>query len=119
MRQIRSTWAQGTVLVCTHERGPDEKPSCGLQKGTELRSWLKERIHEEGLKGQILASKTSCLGVCSKLGATVELVPAPETGRPRATLLVDTVNEREELWAAAKACLLEGRLPELGLDEEL
>jgi len=108
MRQIRSAWAQGTVLVCIHERGPDEKPSCGLQKGTELREWLKERVREEGLKGQILPTKTSCLGICSKLGSTVELVPAPETGRSRVTLLVDPVTEREAVWEAAKAVLLRG-----------
>lgn len=106
MRKVKPSWKRGVVLVCTHERPAGaEKPSCGTARGSELRQWLKDRIKSEGLKGEILAAKTSCLGICSALGHTVEIV---EVGGERQTLLLDPATEREALWHQVKAVLLGG-----------
>lgn len=95
-------------MVCGNERAPGaDKPSCGLDRASGLRGWLKDRINAEGLKGQILSSRTTCLGICSKHGVTVDIVPAPGRGTRR-MLLVDPVADREALWAQVKACLITG-----------
>ena len=109
MRRVKPHWKAGVVLVCGNERGPGaDKPSCGLERATELRGWLKDRIKKEGLKGEILASRTTSLGVCSALGVTVEIVPIRGAGE-RVTLVVDPVQEREELWRAVRAVILDGQ----------
>jgi hypothetical protein len=108
MRRVKPTYEAGVVLVCGNQRAPDaDKPSCGLERGTALRGWLKDRIKAEGLKGKILSSRTTCLGVCSARGVTVDIVPTPGHGERR-MLLVDPEADREALWAQVKACLLDG-----------
>lgn len=107
MQTVKSTWKSGAVLVCGHERPEgSDKPSCGAARGAELRDWLKERIREEGLKGEILSARTTCLGICSALGHTVDLVPVG--GGAHKTLLMDPATEKEALWAEVKATLLAG-----------
>ncbi len=107
MQTVKSTWKSGAVLVCGHERPEgSDKPSCGAARGAELRDWLKERIREAGLKGEILSARTTCLGICSALGHTVDLVPVG--GGAHKTLLLDPATEKEALWAEVKATLLDG-----------
>lgn len=109
MRKVKGHWRAGVVLVCGNERPPGaEKPSCGHERGTALRVWLKDRIKAEGLKGEILSSRTTCLGVCSALGVTVEIVPIRGDGE-RVTLVVDPEADREELWDAVKTVLVDGK----------
>lgn len=104
MRRVKGAWKSGVVLVCGNERPPDaDKASCGLQRGTELRGWLKDRIKKEGLKGRILSSRTTCLGICSKLGVTVDVVAV---GGEHRTYLVESDADREALWAEIKATIL-------------
>lgn len=104
MREIETTWKRGAVLVCTHERpaGAD-KPSCGDARGGALKDWLKDRIRAEGLKGEIIAVKTSCQGVCSALGVTTTVLSAD--GAAKRTVLVASEAERPELWDFAKNVL--------------
>ena len=107
MLSTKPSWTAGCVLVCGNDRGPDApKPSCGRQGGAELRDWLKDRIRERGLKGRVLSSRTSCLGVCSAKGVTVDIVPGP--GGERRMLVLDATSEREALWTQVEACLLGG-----------
>lgn len=121
MRGVNPSWKAGVVLVCSNERAPDaDKASCGHDRATDLRGWLKDRIKAEGLKGQVLSSRTTCLGICSKLGVTVDIVPAPGRGTRR-MLIVDPVADREALWAQIKACLITGEPSEIEMiaDSEL
>lgn len=105
MRKVKPSWKSGVVLVCTNERpATAEKPSCGLARGTELRNWLKDKIKSEGLKGEILSCKTSCLGICSALGVTVDIVPL--RGGEHRTLVVDPERDRDALWEQVKAVIM-------------
>lgn len=105
MQEIKPTWSRGVVLVCGFERpAGTEPPSCGPKGAHELRLWLKDRIQEAGVKAQIRAVTTSCLGVCSAKGVTVALVPAH--GGPQVNLLVDAQADREALWAQIRQALL-------------
>ena len=68
MREVDPTWTDA-VFVCTHERTPETgRASCGLERGSQLRDWLKSRMKAAGLKGVVLTAKSGCLGVCSPLG---------------------------------------------------
>lgn len=103
MQEVSAPWKAGAVLVCANEREPGaKKPSCGLERGSELRQWLKDRIKAEGLKGEILSVRTGCLGVCSALGVTVAICPADGQRR---VFVVDPVNDREDLWALARSVM--------------
>jgi hypothetical protein len=105
MRRVKGVWKSGIILVCTNERPPElNRVSCGNARGTELRQWLKERIRAEGLEDDLLSVKSSCLGICSALGVTVEVVPAG--GQPM-TLVVDPEHDREELWRVVRSHLVE------------
>jgi hypothetical protein len=105
MQEVSAPWKAGAVLVCGNEREPGaKKPSCGLARATELRQWLKVQLVAEGLKGEVIAVRTGCLGVCSALGVTVAICPA-EDGERR-VFVVDPVADRAEIWAMAKHLLL-------------
>ena len=111
MRTVKPSFTAGVVLVCANQRAPDaDKPSCGDARGTELRAWLKDRIKHERLKGVVLSSRTTCLGVCSRHGVTVAIVPSGGEAR---MLVVDAENEREALWEQVRGCLVTKVLPEL------
>lgn len=107
MRDIETTWKRGAVLVCTHTReaGAD-KASCGAARGGALKDWLKDRIREEGLKGEIIAVKTSCQGVCSAFGVTVSVVSAG--GATKRSVVVESEADQPALWAMAKDLLRKG-----------
>jgi hypothetical protein len=106
MQAVKPTWKSGAVLVCGHERPPGaEKPSCGAERGAALRDALKERIRAEGLRGEIHAARTTCLGICSAQGLTVDLIGVHGQ---RQTLLVDPSSEIDVLWEEVKRTLLAG-----------
>ena len=106
MRDTKAPYDAGHVLVCANQREPGaDKPSCGLDRATELRSWLKDRIRERGLKTRILASRTTCLQVCSAHGVTVDIVPCGASGT-RKMVIVDPQADREALWSEIERCLL-------------
>ena len=63
------------VLVCANERDPASgKSSCGRERGSDLRRWLRDRCREAGLTDQVLCSTVRCLGVCSPMGVTVAII---------------------------------------------
>ncbi len=105
MREVDPGW-KGAVLVCTHERDPQaDRACCGAEAGGELRTWLKRRAKEAGLKGVVLTAKCGCLDVCSPLGVTVAAVPEAGSGRPRRAWVVEPTDDREALFAELCAAL--------------
>jgi len=106
MRDVKPTW-HGAAFICTHEREADSGKSwCGRERGTELREWIKDRRKAEGLKGQILVVKTGCLGVCSKRGVTVAIMPSGDRRLERQVLVFSAGDSREALWARIRTGLL-------------
>jgi (2Fe-2S) ferredoxin len=69
------------VLVCTHQRGPDEKVSCAGHGrcGATLRDQLKEEVAKRGLKSKIRVSASGCLDVCAE-GPNLVVI-GPDGGR--------------------------------------
>ena len=52
------------VFICTNQRAPGEKQSCGEAHGLELVKLFKKLIKEKGLNVNIRAQKTGCLDAC-------------------------------------------------------
>jgi (2Fe-2S) ferredoxin len=62
------------IFVCTNERKPGEKRSCGLQHGTELVEAFKKQLKEKNLPLRIRTNRAGCLGICT-FGPTVAVYP--------------------------------------------
>ncbi len=98
MREEKSPWQHGVVLVCINEREPGHaKPSCGRAKGSHLKGWLKSRTRaEEGPVSACRVLETSCLDTCPVDGLAVSLMPGNRT------LIVDPETDREALLETVK-----------------
>ncbi len=99
MREERTPWSHGVVLVCTNERDPavTTKPSCGRARGLKLRSWLKQAARaEEGPVTECRVLATSCLDICPHDGVVVAIEPGGHT------MVVDPETDRDALLAAVK-----------------
>ena len=98
MRVVDAGW-RGAVFVCTHHREAETgRACCGTEAGTELRTWLKARMKQAGLKGEILTAKSGCLDVCSPRGVTVAAMPQAGSSRPRTRWVVEAEDDREALF---------------------
>lgn len=77
MREDKTPWQHGVVLVCTNQRGEGAaKPSCGLLRGKRVKDELKQRLRAGGgpaSKCRVLT--TSCLALCPADGVAVAMVP--------------------------------------------
>ena len=65
------------LFVCANRReeGSPLGPGCG-DNGEALYMELKRRVARRGAHTTIWVTKTHCLGVCPKVGATVAIYPA-------------------------------------------
>ena len=107
MREVNPKW-RGAVLVCTHDRPVDgDRAYCGSTRGSALRTWLKDRMGDDGLKGVVLTAKSGCLGVCSKQGVTVAALPEPGENQPRKMWIFEDGDDREVLFEALRRALTE------------
>lgn len=52
------------VFICTNQRAPGEKKSCGEAHGLELVKAFKKMVKDKGLNTEIRAQKTGCLDAC-------------------------------------------------------
>ena len=52
------------VFICTNQRAPGEKKSCGEANGLELVKLFKKAIKDKGINASIRAQKTGCLDAC-------------------------------------------------------
>lgn len=62
------------VFVCTNERAPGERVSCGGCGGGEIHARLKELVKERGLRVEVRVSKSGCMDRC-ELGPNVMIFP--------------------------------------------
>lgn len=98
MREEKSCWQHGVVLVCINEREPGHaKPSCGRAEGKHLKGWLKSRTRAEGGPvSECRVLETSCLDTCPADGLAVSLMPGNRT------LVVDPETDRDALLETIK-----------------
>ena len=52
------------IFICTNQRKPGEKKSCGEVCGMEMVNEFKKILKEKGLTKNIRAQKTGCLDAC-------------------------------------------------------
>lgn len=62
------------IFICTNERKPGEKRSCGLQHGMDIVEAFKNELKEKNLPLRVRAQKAGCLGICTH-GQTVAVYP--------------------------------------------
>jgi len=62
------------LCVCTNERPPGARPSCGGRGSIALHSQIKARVKALGLDKSIRVSKTGCLNQCDT-GPNVMVFP--------------------------------------------
>jgi (2Fe-2S) ferredoxin len=62
------------IFICTNQRAPGEKKSCGEACGMELVKEFKKQIKEKGLAKKIRAQKTGCLDAC-EYGPSMVIYP--------------------------------------------
>ena len=62
------------IFICTNQRMPGEKKSCGEACGLELVKEFKKQMKEKNLNGRMRAQKTGCLDAC-ETGPTVVVYP--------------------------------------------
>jgi (2Fe-2S) ferredoxin len=62
------------IFICTHERKPGEKPSCGEAHGLALVTTFKKLIKDKNLPIKIRAQRAGCLDICH-FGPTVVIYP--------------------------------------------
>jgi (2Fe-2S) ferredoxin len=83
------------LFVCTNRReGSPLGPGCGAA-GDELYAQLKEEVGRRGVVADVWVTRTHCLGVCPKEGATVARYPASailEGARDAAAILDDALD---------------------------
>jgi predicted metal-binding protein len=103
VKEVKCKWPDGAVLVCVNERDPATgKSFCGHDRGTSLRNWMKTSRNAEGLKGRILVSVSSCLGVCPRKGTVVAVVPSSGATQ---MVVVDPDQQRKDVWCWAKTVM--------------
>ena len=66
------------LFVCVNDRAGtgDPKPSCGPKMSEEDVKEIKLWIREKGLTGQVVCSKTKCLGFCNPQGGVACIYPS-------------------------------------------
>lgn len=52
------------LFICTHQRGPGEKKSCGEAHGLELVKRFKKVIADKKLNISVRAQRSGCLDAC-------------------------------------------------------
>jgi (2Fe-2S) ferredoxin len=62
------------VFICTNQRAPGEKKSCGEQCGLDLVKEFKRQLKEKNLKGRMRAQRSGCLDACD-FGPSIVIYP--------------------------------------------
>lgn len=65
------------LFVCANERGADSPLGTGCgERGYAVYNALKEEVAKRRDYSSVWVTKTHCLGICPKAGATVAVYPA-------------------------------------------
>ncbi len=62
------------IFICTNQRAPGEKKSCGEACGLELIKEFKKQMKDQNLNSRMRAQKSGCLDAC-EYGPTVVVYP--------------------------------------------
>ena len=62
------------IFICTNQRAPGEKKSCGEACGLELIKEFKKQMKDQNLNNRMRAQKSGCLDAC-EYGPTVVVYP--------------------------------------------
>ena len=62
------------VFICTNQRPPGERKSCGEACGMDLVKAFKKAVKDSGMKGIIRTQRAGCLDACD-FGPTVVVYP--------------------------------------------
>ncbi|MBX7180591.1 MAG: (2Fe-2S) ferredoxin domain-containing protein [Bacteroidia bacterium] len=62
------------IFICTNQRVPGTRPSCGEQEGLALVQEFKRQLNHKKLPISVRAQKCGCLDVCEK-GPMVAIYP--------------------------------------------
>ena len=81
------------IFICTNQRAPGEKKSCGEAHGLALVREFKRVIKEKGLHVSIRAQKSGCLDVCEQGPALVIYPEGVFYGNVAETDVTEIVNE--------------------------
>ena len=52
------------IFICTNQRKPGEKQSCGEACGMDIVKEFKKQLKEKGLNGKMRAQRAGCLDAC-------------------------------------------------------
>ena len=62
------------IFICTNQRPPGEKKSCGEACGLEIVKEFKKQLKDKNLQGKIRAQKSGCLDAC-EYGPSLVIYP--------------------------------------------
>ena len=62
------------IFICTNQRAPGEKKSCGEACGMGLVKEFKKQMKEKNLNSKMRAQKSGCLDAC-EYGPTIVVYP--------------------------------------------
>lgn len=62
------------IFICTNQRAPGERKSCGESHGLELVKLFKKLIKDNGLNVDVRAQKSGCLDAC-EFGPALAVYP--------------------------------------------
>lgn len=62
------------IFICTNQRAPGEKKSCGEECGLELVKEFKKQLKDKNLSGKIRAQRSGCLDAC-EYGPSLVIYP--------------------------------------------
>ncbi len=87
---------QKHIFICNNQRKEDDPRGCCTARGSvELMDYLKQRVHDSGLKGKVRVNKAGCLDACAH-GPTM-VGPCAQASRHPA-LLTRTLPLRPLSW---------------------
>ena len=87
-RPVRPPWKAGVVLVCK---------KCDGNDSLDLRSWLRDRLDQDGHEDDIHVLKMGCIDLCPKARVTALLNPNPgQSGG--GCYVVEPKSERDDFY---------------------
>ena len=76
--KVASLKPRAHLFVCTHRRRDHDPLGGGCrERGEAVFSALKSHVNAAGLASTVWVAKTSCLGMCPRVGCTVGVAPGP------------------------------------------